>query len=39
MRYLLEMMDTDTLVLGMIMCIYLIGAQQLLTPLEWVVEE
>ena len=39
MRYLLEMTDTDALVLGTITCIYLVGAQQLLTPLEWVVEE
>ena len=39
MGYLLEMVDTNALVLRVIMHIYFIGTQQLFTPLEGVVEE
>ena len=39
MGYLLEMVDTNTLVLRAITCIYFVSAQQLFTPLEDMVEE
>ena len=39
MGYLLEMADTNVLVLHAIMHIHFIGAQQLFTPLEGVVKE